>query len=100
MKKFIIILLLVLSAFITMGQTEWKVSRELILPRNIGICNNRFDANYYIGENYWANIYILIRVRESKPYLPRTQYQLNLRNDKYKIRLVDTNKIFYKKKTP
>ena len=87
MKKIFLILSLFLLTTICCGQS-YKTYRVLILPKDIQIerfCNNRFIGNYYIG-NYWTNLNVLIKVKEPKPYKIKKEFQLNLKNDKYKFR--------------
>lgn len=91
MKKITLILILLLTSLLCIGQTKYVTNRELILPKDIGInrfCNNRFSGNYWIGNNYWSNIKIPIRIKEPKPYLPPKTYILNLKINRYKIKLV------------
>jgi hypothetical protein len=68
------------------SQTKWITSRELILPKDVGInhfCNNRFKANYYIGNNYWANVKILIKVENSKIKYPLKYDKIILKKKSY-----------------
>lgn len=90
MKKIILILFLLMSVLLCVGQTKYVTNRELILPKDIGInrfCNNRFSGNYWIGNNYWSNIKIPTRI-EYKPFIkPKEKYELNLKVTRYKPKL-------------
>ena len=61
MRTLLISILLFISLY-SVGQIKWRIQKEIILPSTIQICRftyDRFSANYYIGNTYRANIYIM-----------------------------------------
>lgn len=90
MKKISIILILFFTVLVSIGQTKYLTSKELILPKDIGInrfCNNKFSGNYWIGNNYWSNIKIPTKIEYKEYVKPKSKYDLNLKVTRYELPL-------------